>query len=184
MSDVAANRKMLVKLAVIAAGMFGFGFALVPIYKAICDVTGINSLLKADRAPVNTQVDANRTVTFEFDANTQQGLAWRFVPLQRSVSVHPGQMVVVEFEVANRSTVPVVGQAIPSYGPQAAAQYVKKLECFCFSQQLLQPGEVRRMPVQFVLDGDLPPELNTITLSYTFFEVNAAAGRPRAGGAG
>ncbi|MCL4800355.1 MAG: cytochrome c oxidase assembly protein [Burkholderiales bacterium] len=182
MSVAAANRRMLVKLVVIAVGMFGFGFALVPFYKAICDVTGINNLVKRD-APVNTQVDYGRTVVLEFDANTH-GLAWRFTPVQRSVSVHPGEMVVVEYEIANRSNVPVVGQAIPSYGPQVAAQYVRKLECFCFSQQRLEPGEVRRMPVQFVLDGGLPPEVNTITLSYTFFEVNAAAGAPRAGGAG
>jgi len=183
MSVAAANRRMLVKLTVVAVGMFGFGFALVPFYKAICDVTGINNLVKRDGRPVNTQVDRGRTVTLEFDANTQ-GLAWRFVPLQRSVSVHPGEMVVVEYEVTNRSNVAVVGQAIPSYGPQVAAEYVRKLECFCFSQQLLQPGEVRRMPVQFVLDGGLPPDVNTITLSYTFFEVNAAAGAARAGGAG
>jgi cytochrome c oxidase assembly protein subunit 11 len=182
MSVAAANRRMLVKLSVVAVGMFGFGFALVPFYKAICDVTGINSLVKRESRPVNTQVDRSRTVTFEFDANTQ-GSAWRFAPVQRSVSVHPGEMVVIEYEVTNRSNVPIVGQAIPSYGPQVAAEYVRKLECFCFSQQLLQPGEVRRMPVQFVLDGSVPPEVNTITLSYTFFEVNAAAGAPRAGGA-
>jgi len=183
MSVAAANRRLLVKLSVIAVGMFGFGFALVPFYKAICDVTGINSLVKRETRPVNTQVDLSRSVTFEFDGNTQ-GLAWRFVPMQRSVSVHPGEMVVVEYEIANRSNVPVAGQAIPSYGPSLAAEYVRKLECFCFKQQVLQPGEVRRMPVQFVLDASLPPEVSTITLSYTFFEVNAAAGNPRSGGAG
>ncbi len=181
MSLAAENRRMLVRLTVIAVGMFGFGFALVPFYKAICDVTGINNLLNADRAPVNTQVDATRTVIFEFDANSH-GAAWRFAPVQRSLSVHPGEMVVVEYEVANRSGVPIVGQAIPSYGPKRAAEYVRKLECFCFRQQRLEPGEVRRMPVQFVLDGNLPADIGTITLSYTFFEVNAAAGTPRAGG--
>jgi cytochrome c oxidase assembly protein subunit 11 len=93
-------------------------------------------------------------------------------------------MAVVEFEVENRSRVPVVGQAIPSYGPKAAALHVRKLECFCFRQQRLAPGEIRRMPVQFVLDGDLPADVKTITLSYTYFEVNAAAAAPRAGGAG
>ncbi|NJN40106.1 MAG: cytochrome c oxidase assembly protein [Gammaproteobacteria bacterium] len=182
MSLAAENRKLLVKLTVVAVGMFGFGFALVPFYKAICDVTGLNNLLNADRAPVNTQIDATRSVRFEFDANTR-GTVVRFKPLQQSVSIHPGEMVVVEYEVANPSSVPVVGQAIPSYGPKNAAEYVRKLECFCFRQQRLEPGEVRRMPVQFVLDGDLPRDVNTITLSYTYFEVNAAAAAPRAGGA-
>jgi len=182
MSVAAENRKMLIKLAVIAAGMFALGFAMVPFYKAICDVTGLNNLLNADRRPVNTQVDTTRSVRFEFDANAR-GASLRFEPVQHTVTMHPGEMVVVEYEVANLSSVPVVGQAIPSYGPKTAAEYVKKLECFCFRQQRLEPGEVRRMPVQFVLDGDLPREVNTITLSYTYFEVNAAAAAPRAGGA-
>ena len=182
MSVAAENRKLLVKLAVIAAGMFGFGFALVPFYKAICDVTGLNNLLNADRAPVNTQVDMTRSVTFQFDANTR-GTTVRFEPVRRSISMHPGELVVVEYEIANLSDVPVVGQAIPSYGPKSAAAYVRKLECFCFRQQRLAPGEIRRMPVQFVLDGDLPRDVNTITLSYTYFEVNAAAAASRPGGA-
>jgi cytochrome c oxidase assembly protein subunit 11 len=181
MSLAAENRKLLLKLTVIAVGMFGFGFAMVPFYKAICDVTGLNNLLNADRTPVNTQVDMTRSVTFQFDANTR-GTTLKFKPLQRHVRMHPGEMTVIEYEVANLSTVPVVGQAIPSYGPKTAAGYVKKLECFCFRQQRLEPGEVRRMPVQFVLDGDLPQDVNTITLSYTYFEVNAAAAAPRAGG--
>lgn len=181
MSVAAENRKLLGKLTVVAVGMFGFGFALVPFYKAICDVTGLNNLLNADRAPVNTQVDTTRAVRFEFDANTR-GTTVRFKPVQRYVSMHPGEMVVVEYEIANLSGVPVVGQAIPSYGPKNAAEYVRKLECFCFRQQRLEPGEIRRMPVQFVLDGDLPRDVNTITLSYTYFEVNPAVIAPRAGG--
>jgi len=183
MSLATENRTLLLKLTVVAVGMFGFGFAMVPFYKAICDVTGLNNLLNADRAPVNTQVDMTRAVTFEFDANTR-GTDLRFKPLQRSIEMHPGEMVVVEFEIENLSSVPVVGQAIPSYGPKTAAAYVRKLECFCFRQQRLAPGEIRRMPVQFVLDGDLPADVNTITLSYTYFEVNAAAAAPRAAGAG
>jgi len=180
MTRAAENRKLLVKLTVIAVGMFGFGFALVPFYKAICDVTGLNNLVNADRTPVNTQVDPTRTVVFEFDANSH-GPAWRFTPVQHSVKVHPGEMVTVEFEIVNRSNTAVVGQAIPSYGPKSAAEFVRKLECFCFRQQRLEPGEVRRMPVQFVLDGNLPRDVNIITLSYTYFEVNAAAAAPRSG---
>jgi cytochrome c oxidase assembly protein subunit 11 len=181
MSAAAENRKLSVKLTVIAVGMFGFGFALVPFYKAICDVTGLNNLINADRAPVSTQVDLARMVRFEFDANSV-GTAVQLRPVQRSVDMHPGEMKVVEFEVTNPAGAPVVGQAIPSYAPRAAAQYVRKLECFCFRQQRLEPGEVRRMPVQFVLDGDLPREINTITLSYTYFEVNSAAAVARGGG--
>jgi cytochrome c oxidase assembly protein subunit 11 len=181
MSVAAENRKLSAKLTVIAVGMFGFGFALVPFYKAICDVTGLNNLINADWTPLNTQVDLTRFVRFEFDANSM-GAAVQLKPVQRTVDMHPGEMKVVEFEVANTSGVPVVGQAIPSYGPRIAAEYVRKLECFCFRQQRLEPGEVRRLPVQFVLDGDLPHEVNTITLSYTYFEVSAAAAAPRAGG--
>jgi cytochrome c oxidase assembly protein subunit 11 len=174
MSVATENRKLSVKLAVIAVGMFGFGFALVPFYKAICAVTGLNNLANSDRAPVNTQVDVTRSVRFEFDASSI-GTAVRLTPVQRSIDMHPGEMRVVEFEVTNPSTVPVVGQAIPSYAPRIAAEYVRKLECFCFRQQRLEPGEIRRMPVQFVLDADLPHEVSTITLSYAYFEVNSAA---------
>ncbi|MBB5018191.1 cytochrome c oxidase assembly protein subunit 11 [Chitinivorax tropicus] len=168
---LADNRQLFIKLSIIAAMMFGFGFALVPLYKQICEATGVNDLLKADAAPVNTQVNAARLVTIEFDANLRNDLPWRFKPKQVSMKVHPGQLVQVEYELENLSDRVIVGQAIPSYGPAQAGPHFRKLECFCFKQQAIQPREKRSMPVVFLLDRALPDELNTVTLSYTFFEV-------------
>ena len=131
---------------------------------------GLNSVVQRDEV-ANTQVDASRFLTMEFDANARNELPWTFAPLERSVRIHPGQLVQVTYEVRNDASVPVTVQAIPSYGPQVAAQYFKKLDCFCFTQQALEPGEVRRMPVVFVIDPRAPADLGTVTLSYTFFEV-------------
>lgn len=172
--QTANNLALLRKLLVIACVMFGFGFALVPFYKKICDVTGINNVLKADEV-TNTQVDAGRWLTVQFDANLRSDLPWSFAAVEKSVRIHPGELTQVTFEVRNNSDRAITGQAIPSYGPQLAARYFKKLECFCFSQQTLQPGEVRRMPVVFVIDKDLPQDVNTVTLSYSFFEVEGTA---------
>ncbi|MBX3661441.1 MAG: cytochrome c oxidase assembly protein [Burkholderiales bacterium] len=178
-----ANRRLMVRLSIFAVAMFGFGFALVPFYEKICEVTGINNLIKPAAAVENTQVDKTRWVTLEFDANSH-GLEWDFRPVQRSVRVHPGEMIQIEYEVKNNGDKAIVGQAIPSYGPKHAAPFVKKLECFCFTQQPLQAGEGKRMPVQFVIDSTLPADLSTITLSYTFFEVKGASTAPARGGQG
>lgn len=169
-----ANLTMLRKLLVVAVVMFGFGYALVPFYKKICEVTGINNVLKADQV-ANTQVDAARWLTVEFDTNVRDNLPWIFRPVEKSVRFHPGELMQVTFELRNDSNRAITGQAIPSYGPQLAAGYFKKLECFCFTQQTLQPGEVKRMPVVFVIERDLPQDVNTVTLSYTFFEVEGKA---------
>lgn len=174
---------MLRRLVFMALVMFGFGFALVPFYEKICEVTGINNLGKPDELALNTQVDASRTLTIEFDANVRD-LPWEFRPLTRSIRAHPGEMVQVVYEVRNTSSAPIVGQAVPSYGPGLAAQYMKKLECFCFTRQALAPGETRQMPVQFVVEAGLPSDVSTITLSYTFFELKGAAAVGRAGDAG
>lgn len=168
-----ANWQMFARLSVFALLMFGFGFAMVPYYKKFCEVTGITNLLQPNmskREVSNTQVDKSRWVTLEFDANTH-GMPWQFAPVQRSVRVHPGEMTQVAFEIRNTGANTMVGQAIPSYGPKHAAEFVKKLECFCFKQQVLAAGESRHMPVQFVIDPALPAGVNTVTLSYTFFEV-------------
>jgi len=175
-SHAQANQQTLVKLLVVAVAMFGFGYAMVPFYRAICDALGLNSVVRAD-AVANTQVDAGRLLTVEFDANLRSNLPWTFTPLEKSVRVHPGELTQVVFEVRNRSDRPVTGQAIPSFGPQLAGRYFKKLECFCFTQQTLAPGEVRRMPVAFVIERDLPQDVGTVTLSYTFFEVEGKAPR-------
>ena len=174
-SNASENAVTLRKLVVVACAMFGFGFALVPFYKKICEVTGINNVLKADTVE-NSQVDASRWLTVQFDTNVRSDLPWTFTPLEKERRLHPGELVQVMVEVRNASARPVTGQAIPSYGPQLAVRYFKKLECFCFRQQTLQPGEVRRMPVVFVIEKDLPQDVNTITLSYSFFEVEGTAG--------
>ena len=170
------NRKLFAKLALVAAGMFGFGYLLVPFYYQICAAWGINSLGEVRAEPVNTQVDTARVITVEFDANAH-GLPWRFKPLVNHIQVHPGELATVEYEVRNERAVPVTGQAVPSYGPQHAAEYFKKIECFCFTQQTLAPGETRRMPVTFVIDPRLPRDVSSIALSYTFFEVAGRGGK-------
>lgn len=166
----ADNKRILTRLLVVSVVMFGFGYALVPFYQKICEVTGINNLLNADEPVRSTQVDSTRSVTIEFDANTH-GLPWNFKPGQTSVTVHPGELVHVTYLVRNTHDRAVTGQAIPSYGPQLAGQHFRKLDCFCFSRQTLGPGEAKEMPVVFVIDPALPKDVNTITLSYTFFEV-------------
>ncbi|WP_246796053.1 cytochrome c oxidase assembly protein [Burkholderia perseverans] len=174
--DSSFNRTMLLKLVVVAALMFGFGFALVPIYRAICQVTGLNNLVQRDvsaREARNTQVDLSRTISVELDANARGPLGFR--PEQRSLDVHPGEVMTVVYEVTNAQDRQVVAQAIPSYAPKQATEYFKKIECFCFAQQTLKPNESRRMPVVFVVDQALPKDVKTITLSYTFFELNPPA---------
>ena len=170
------NLRLSRRLAVVAVGMFGFGFALVPFYNQICAALGVNSIETKDEVALNTQVDASRSITIEFDANSRNP-AWRFRPLVNRISVHPGEVATVEYEVVNAGAAPVTAQAVPSYGPQLAAEYFKKVECFCFTQQTLAGGESRRMPVTFIVDPRLPKEVNTIALSYTFFEVAGRGGK-------
>jgi cytochrome c oxidase assembly protein subunit 11 len=167
---------MLLRLALVAAGMFGFGYALVPFYYQICKAWGVGSLEGTAESPANTQVDKSRTVTIELDSNTH-GLPWKFKPLVNHVEVHPGQVATIEYEVMNERATPVTGQAVASYGPELAGEYFKKIECFCFSQQTLAGNESRRMPVVFVVDPKLPRDVNTISLSYTFFEVAGRGGK-------
>jgi cytochrome c oxidase assembly protein subunit 11 len=169
-----ANRSLLRKLAFIVVAMFGFGYLLVPFYEKICEVTGLRNIAQAD-AIANTQVDASRTVRIEFDANLRD-MPWTFKPLATSLPVHPGELTQVDYEVVNNTDHPVTGQAIPSYAPQFAAQYFRKLECFCFARQTLAAGERRVMPVVFVIDPAAPRDLETITLSYTFFTVEGNGG--------
>lgn len=166
-----ANRVLLLKLVVVAVGMFGFCFALVPFYYQICTVMGINNVVEQDRIS-NTQVDTARSVTIEFDANVRDQMPWRFTPEKTHLKIHPGELAQVMYRVENLSGRDMVGQAIPSYGPGLAGRYFKKLDCFCFTQQKFLAGEVREMPVLFVIDTGLPADITTITLSYSFFEVN------------
>jgi cytochrome c oxidase assembly protein subunit 11 len=176
------NRVLLAKLAVVTGLMFGFGYLLVPFYYKLCEVAGLNQLQAADAVPRNTQVDEARAVTVQFDANLRDGLPWVFRPLQTTARVHPGQFVQVVYEVRNESDQAVLAQAVPSYAPQAAALYFRKLECFCFTQQSLRPHETRQMPVVFLIDPVIPGDIPTVTLSYTFFEIEGA--RPQASAKG
>ena len=167
------NRKLLFKLIVIALVMLGFGYALVPVYRQMCEVLGINNLSQQEGNFVqydkNTQVDKTRSITVELDGNSQG--PWRFRPTTRSIQVHPGELATVTYEVVNTQARTVQAQAIPSYAPQSATPHFKKVECFCFQQQTLKANEARQMPVVFYIDPKLPREVKTITLSYTFFEI-------------
>jgi cytochrome c oxidase assembly protein subunit 11 len=174
------NLRMMGKLGVIVALMFGFGYALVPMYRSICEALGINVLTLSDariasgswtgsKAAVNTQVDLSRTITVEFDANSRG--PWDFKPEKSSVQVHPGEITTVMYEFRNRQNRTMAAQAIPSYAPMQASAHFNKMECFCFNEWTLAPNESKRWPVVFVIDPKLAKDVNTITLSYTFFEV-------------
>lgn len=184
------NRRLLGKLVVVAALMFGFGYALVPMYRAICDALGVNVLSVSEqrvasgswsgRKTANTQVDLSRTITVEFDANARG--PWDFKPALRSLQVHPGEMTTVMYEFKNIQNRTMAAQAIPSYAPMQASAHFNKLECFCFNEYTLAPGEARSWPVVFVIDPKLPRDVTTITLSYTFFEVGGKVPAAPAGG--
>ncbi|MEI8302096.1 MAG: cytochrome c oxidase assembly protein [Burkholderiales bacterium] len=179
-----ANWHLSVKLLVIALAMFGFGYAMVPIYRAICEVTGVGLMTQRDEKAAefarNTQVDTSRSVVVEFDANSRG--AWVFRPKVPSVTVHPGELVTVVYELSSTVSRPTIGQAIPSYAPDGSGKFFRKLECFCFKQQALEANQTREFPVVFVVDPKLPADVTTITLSYTFFEVAGQPGvKPSAG---
>lgn len=178
MSAKLENSKMVGKLVVITLAMFAFGYALIPMYKAICEVTGINILALGDRnipgaqtsvLPGNTQVDTTRLITVEFDVNSSG--PWSFKPAVRSLQVHPGELATVMYDFQNIQNRTMAAQAIPSYAPKQAERYFNKLECFCFNEYTLKAGEIKQWPVAFVIDPKLSKDVSTITLSYTFFEV-------------
>jgi cytochrome c oxidase assembly protein subunit 11 len=172
------NARMVGKLLVITVLMFGFGYALVPIYKAICTALGINVLALSDQVvsgraveigQINTQIDKSRTITVEFDANAR-GI-WKFKPAVSSVEVHPGELTTVMYEFTNIQDRTMAAQAIPSYAPMQAMAHFNKMQCFCFNEYTMKAGESKQWPVVFVIDSKLPKDVKTITLSYTFFEV-------------
>ncbi|UJP06000.1 MAG: cytochrome c oxidase assembly protein [Nitrosomonas sp.] len=171
-NKAATNALMLKKLLIFTVMMFLFGYALVPFYEKFCEVTGINNLLQPDKQSKEIQVDKSRWITIEFDANIQ-GLPWEFKSMQSSARIHPGEPVTVMYEITNMSDREISAQAIPSYSPRFLDKYLKKFECFCFTKQVLKPKETKQMPVQFVIEPSLPAELQTMTISYTFFELPA-----------
>lgn len=175
------NVSLMGKLSVVALGMFAFGYLLVPMYKAFCEWTGVNVLALSEReasgsmngraALNNTQVDSSRTITVEFDTNVRG--PWSFAPEKRFVEVHPGELVTVMFEFQNIQNRAMSAQAIPSYAPREAQAHFNKLECFCFNEYALAPGEKKSWPVVFFVSPKLSKDVKTITLSYTFFEVGS-----------
>jgi cytochrome c oxidase assembly protein subunit 11 len=166
------NRRLMAKLLVIALGMLGFGFALVPMYRQICEAIGISQGRVV--GPGNTQVDAARSVTVELLASSA-GLAWRFEPLEPAVRLHPGELATVRYRVVNTLGRAVTAHAVMNTAPAAAGKWIEKQECFCFSDQTLAAGEAREMPVVFRVRHDAPADLTTISLSYTFFETARGA---------
>lgn len=163
-----ANRMVLKKLLFFTVIMFGFGYAMVPMYEKFCEVAGINNQRTTVTLAKALYSDLSRMIGIELDANVH-GMPWKFKPLQSKVQMHPGELVEVMYEIRNDSDHEVTGQAVPSYSPRILNQYLKKIECFCFTQQTLKPGEVRQMPVRFFIDPQLPADINTVTISYTFF---------------
>ena len=171
------NRRTALTLGLLVVGMFGFGFALVPLYDVLCKVTGIQSIaIRSSGATATegarTDVDATRLVTVKFDTTVHPSLPWEFEAAERSVQVHPGEMREVLFRARNRSSDRVTGQAIPSVAPWQATPYFNKLECFCFNRQTLAGGEEVDMPLRFVVAETLPGEIRSLTLSYSFMKLD------------
>lgn len=174
------RRWHLWRLSAVVVGMFAFGFALGPLYTALCEVTGINGKMKLvpAEALAQTVVDESRTVTVEFLTTVNGGRPWKFAASTPRLQVHPGRLYTVEFVAQNTEEQDVIAQAVPNVAPWNAARHLRKTECFCFNSQPLPAGEVQRMPMRFMLDPELPADIDTVTLSYTFFDVTQVAGRP------
>jgi cytochrome c oxidase assembly protein subunit 11 len=173
------NRQMMARLLVVCVGMLGFGFAMVPIYRQVCKAVGITATRSVGN--VNTQVDFSREVNVDLLASNA-GLPWRFEAIDRSVTLHPGELTMVRYRVVNTLGRSVTAQAVMSTAPARAERYIEKQKCFCFTNQTLAPGESREMPVVFRVKADAPSDLESIALSYTFFEIpkTAAAAQPKA----
>lgn len=160
------------KLFVFAVAMFGFGYAMVPLYDVLCDITGINGKtgeISQSKAKAG-DIDPDRLVTVEFDTNVNPALPWKFEAAEYKKAVNPGEISEAVFIVENESNEPVYGQAVPSVAPGEASLFFNKTECFCFTRQVLEPGERKEIVVRFVVGTELPEEISTMTLSYTFFK--------------
>ena len=174
--STASNSKLIKKLVLVVLAMFGFGFALVPLYDVFCDITGLNGKTNdVAVAYAADGVDTSRTIKVQFITRMAKGMPWKFEPVINEVSVHPGEMKFVNFYAKNESQRDIIGQAVPSVSPGEAAGYFQKIECFCFTQQPLKGGEEVKMGLQFYVDLDLPAEITTLTLSYTLYDISGKA---------
>ncbi len=171
-----SNRQLAVKLLFVVIAMFGFGFALVPLYDVFCDITGLNGKTAGVYTATEAgKIDKDRLVTVQFMANNNDGMTWEFRPTQRSVKVHPGELNSVTFFAGNPTGKTMVAQAVPSVSPFQVADYLHKTECFCFEQQQLEAHQEVEMPLRFIIDSELPENVNTLTLSYTLFDITEIA---------
>jgi len=174
-SSKSTHGQVVKKLLLIVFGMFGFGFALVPLYDVFCDITGLNGKTNGTAVSYTADgVDTSRTVTVQFITRMAKGIPWQFEPVINEVDVHPGEVKFVNFYAKNESMRDIVGQAVPSVSPGMAAGYFQKIECFCFTQQPLKANEDVEMGLQFYVDVDLPPEITTVTLSYTLYDITGS----------
>lgn len=165
------NRRLALKLLWIVAGAIAFAAALVPLYDVLCEVTGLNGKTAGGPAELRAlKVDETRWVTVEFTGSVMPGLGWNFAPTQHRMKVRPGQIELATFVARNNTNQAVTGQAVPSVTPGQASLYFKKIECFCFQHQLLQPGESKEMPLRFYVSPDLPEKVQVVTLSYSFYQ--------------
>jgi len=170
-----SNKKLIVRLGAIIAGMFLFAFALVPLYNVFCDITGINGKTRGQALYQDEKIDKKRVITIEFLTNINRGMPWEFKSMVKSMKVHPGELNEVRFYAKNRSKLDVIGQTVPSVAPGQAALYLNKTECFCFDQQPLAAGEEVEMPMKFYIDADIPDDIHRLTLSYQLFNITEAA---------
>lgn len=170
-----SSTRLVFRLGLVVVAMFGFGYLMVPIYDVFCDITGLNGKTSDEVAVAPVIVDTSRTITVDFDSTLNESMQWDFKPEVRKLQLHPGEVATVSYRVRNRMAHEVTGQAIPSIAPGEAAEYMKKTECFCFTQQTLNAGEEKLMPVTFYVDPDLPEDVHYLTLSYTFFDVTNMA---------
>jgi cytochrome c oxidase assembly protein subunit 11 len=176
-----ANRRLAKRLGLVAVVMFGFGYLLVPLYDVMCDVFGLNGKTSGVQATAAREVDQSRAVTVEFTASVAAGLPWEFVPLDKKLVVHPGEEHVARFRASNLAGEEIIGQAVPSVAPGLAAKHLSKTECFCFERQALAARDGREMAVRFYVDPALPKDVQTLTLSYTFFNADDTSAKKYGG---